>query len=409
MAGDGRISVTSFLVYLKAYGYANVTRRSDPIACSIRNVTMDQREELRSLYSVVCPRCETVSQADDLLCPYCGADRHGAVLTRGHASLLDVGIDDSAQAMLRAASVHVKDDRPAGQDGHEPGVKALASPPPTRLRQSRLVMVLAVGVCFVLGAYAWIRTASYQSAGQSKTDVVSSGGTVRGLAAPVAPTARVEVIKKTPVVAHEDAKPLAQDGFLATTRLIKPVAFSGLAPHALPCIVVTGPTSLSDTPWCDKPAAIQGELLASKANSETGAVPLQTVDRAARNKVSVASRPVASHSTNTRGHSSDAHARATTKSVRGKPEPQPVRRAAKNDKTHARTGTPQRAAIPAQKKAAVPVPYVEKPKSIPPPVKPGMTSSGSWTPSTAHEPSENRSLATQDDTSITVRGRGEAH
>ena len=47
------------------------------------DVTVDSRRQSSSPYSVICPRCETVSSVEEAACPYCGADRHGAVMTRG--------------------------------------------------------------------------------------------------------------------------------------------------------------------------------------------------------------------------------------------------------------------------------------------------------------------------------------
>ncbi|SAK83106.1 hypothetical protein AWB76_05705 [Caballeronia temeraria] len=49
---------------------------------------MEQRGDGSSLYFVICPRCETLSAVEESVCPFCGADRHGAVLTRGAGTAL---------------------------------------------------------------------------------------------------------------------------------------------------------------------------------------------------------------------------------------------------------------------------------------------------------------------------------
>src|SRR5579875_1243554 len=42
---------------------------------------MTQPESSLTLDAVICGRCHAISPADEHTCPYCGADRHGAVFT----------------------------------------------------------------------------------------------------------------------------------------------------------------------------------------------------------------------------------------------------------------------------------------------------------------------------------------
>ncbi|SPB18011.1 hypothetical protein NOV72_05210 [Caballeronia novacaledonica] len=339
---------------------------------------MDQREELRSLYSVVCPRCETVSQADDLSCPYCGADRHGAVLTRGHASLLDVGIDDAARAMVRAASSRVGESQRVEPDGaeqslHEAGVRPLLSAPLKRFSRNRLVVVLTVCLLFVIGAYAWIRNASHENAGQSKPVVASAAGTVRELTAPVAPQAGSNGPKKTGAAKHEETILLAQDRSLALTYPMN----HGFVGSASPCMVITGIPSLSATSWCSKLA--------------TAPTIVETAEKGNREKVSAARRPPSNHSISTRGHASKAHVHANGKPARGRSEAQATRHAGRQGKTRSRPGMPPRAASPSRKES---LGSTQQP-----------TSSGNEPPGKP----DDRSTATRSETSPRNRGRGEAH
>lgn len=348
---------------------------------------MDQREALRSLYSVVCPHCESVSQADEPLCPYCGADRHGAVLARGHASFFEVGVDDSAHAMLQAASLHMSERFTAELDSREQDMREPDIASPISLLQRNwlaVVAALAVGACVVLVAYAWVRIASYESAGRSKTDLASAAGTVRENFETFAPAARLDRGRNAGASVQDKTISVAQERFLGMSRPMNHPESSGFLRHAPLCIAVEGLPSLFETPWCDKPTPIRGAL--SDANG------------------SLARRALASHSTSTRGHSFDVNARLKSKAVRGRSSTQPARHATINDKTRKGTDTRQRAVAPVQTKAESP--YIEKPKSIS--ARLGPTSFVGVTPGTTDEPVDHGHTA-RDDPSFTTRGRGEAH
>lgn len=184
---------------------------------SNRYVTMNQREELRSLYCVVCPRCESVSPADNLSCPYCGADRHGAVLTRTQASLF--GMDESARAMVRAASSQVggmrrdqTDDATAA--GHADRSATLLSMPSSFAVKRSSITVLAVGICIVIGISAWVRTSHSPGASNGDENRVSAVGTVHKLP-PVAPAARTQPRDAAGSSTSDDAVARAQERFVA--------------------------------------------------------------------------------------------------------------------------------------------------------------------------------------------------
>ena len=357
---------------------------------------MDQREALRSLYSVVCPHCESVSQADEPLCPYCGADRHGAVLTRGHASFLEVGVDDTAHALLQAASVHLSERSPAESDSREQDMREADIASPFSLLQKNWLAVaaaVAVGACVVLGAYAWVRTASYES----RTDVASAAGIVRENFTTFAPAARLDRGRNAGASVQDKTVLVAQERFLGMSRPMNHAESSGFLRHAPLCIAVEGLPSLFETPWCDKPTSIRAALSGANATS------VQTSERAAH--VSLARRALASHSTSTRGHSFDVNGRLKIKAVRGQSSTQPARRATSNDKTGKGTDTRQRAAAPVEKRAEIS--YIEKPKSIS--ARLGPTSFVDAAPGTTHEPYFGHGHTARDDPSVTTRGRGEAH
>jgi hypothetical protein len=362
---------------------------------------MDQREELWSAYFVVCPRCESVSQADDVSCPYCGADRHGAVLTRGHASL---EVDGSAAALVRAAASRFPD-KPI--DTASPALPA--SPATPMLSRNRLYAALAVGLCVVLGAYGWLRTSSSENAGVVNAELASAAGSVRKLAAPVVATAHPRAPKTTGNVEHDGTIPLAQDQFVALVNPISRAAFSTGGPaHGQPCSVTSGSASVFDTRWCDtsspSSSSTQAAPLAEKPASLAAPVIVQTPDRVARDDVSVARRTEPVRPSAKAAHPpSKVQARTNKKEARAKPEPKSSRRTTTAEKKQSRNRAPQRAAASTQKKAEAPHP--DRTGTIAAPIKPAMTASGSWTPTPAPESYESRlsadnhGAATRDDTS----------
>lgn len=122
---------------------------------------MDQRSGSLSLYSVICPRCETLSSVEESSCPYCGADRHGAVLTSGAITAVQA-VEASRGArrhLLELTDVNRVECFPnrAGYEARLPGpavdrVSVLEAP---RRSNSMLATVAMAGV--VIGACVLVR------------------------------------------------------------------------------------------------------------------------------------------------------------------------------------------------------------------------------------------------------------
>lgn len=371
---------------------------------SNRYVTMDQREELRSLYCVVCPRCESVSPADDLSCPYCGADRHGAVLTRAQASLL--GIDEAARALVRAASSQVGDMRrdqvdDATRADSANQSAALVSSPTYFAVKRKWAAVLTVGVCVLAGIVAWVRTSHSPGAGEPHDDRVSVVGTVHKLP-PVAPAARSDDV--APGGSASDA----QARFLAMTNA------PGRAIFALPASMDIAPCATASMPACDTLAESQ----ASSTAADTGGSTATVVPEAPHSIASASAKPAARKhgrvehaSVSTRQAPTHSRAHANERTTHAQPAPRSVRHAKKIDKTHPRVRTVQRTVAPPRGEAdASDAPGAG---TVAPVADPAMTSSASWKPGSGSEPNDNlrsrigRLLPAG--VAATNKGRGEAH
>ncbi|SAL82279.1 hypothetical protein AWB74_06214 [Caballeronia arvi] len=373
---------------------------------------MDQREEWRSLYSVVCPRCESLSQADDLPCPYCGADRHGAVLTRADASLLE--IDEAVRAMVRAASARVLDDSSDGSNGsgaapQEVGTGSwLLSSRAPLLERNTLLAVMAVGLCGILGSYGWVRNALNDGVGGSKTEAVSAVGNVRE---PASPVAQLGSAKTTGIVDNKESIPLAQDHFLAMVRPMNRAAFMlhGVSPLP-PCIVTALPASVFEARWCDATALTRSGVEARGVNAWAGTIVLRTAEKTLRDTTRASRPPESSRTTSTRHRTSYADPRVDNRAAHAKSAQQPARHVAGTTKTHAEMRMPQHAA-PLRKKTEVS--HVERPNGVPLLVEPATTSSGnrrsSATPDRFDGPLQAGNRGPTVRPSPINTGRGDAH
>jgi hypothetical protein len=326
---------------------------------------MDQREEWRSLYSVVCPRCESISEADDLSCPYCGADRHGAVLTRARADASLAVIDDALRAMVRAASSRVSDASSIGADDSGPSPQDAESGSSFPSSRIPLFAVMAVGVCIVLAAFGWIRTASDEGAGRLKADAMDAARIVRKLVAPAAASAQPGSTKTTGPVEHEGSLALAQDRFYAMASPMSRAAFGvhGL-PQASPCSVTARPASVFDAQWCDISSSMQGALAGGSATDRAGTTVLQTAGKAPRDNIGIATPTEMS----ARSHSSYVSAPASQRVARAQSAPKPVSQVAGTKKVHPDTHVSQHAKAPVRKKTqstgGKPVPTIRADASL---------------------------------------------
>ncbi|KIG10760.1 hypothetical protein AWB72_03562 [Caballeronia concitans] len=369
---------------------------------------MDQHDELRSLYSVICPRCQSISPADDIACPYCGADRHGATLTRA----------DESAAVLRESS---SSGHGAQMEGYEPDRRAptMEASSPSFLALARVLsprpnraILLAVSVCFVAGAYALMH-ATLNNGARSQHTGVSAVGTV-GLAAPISPADRTNERPATKTKEGSESSRFAPNRLLAFETSLQRVAFivPGSA-QMTPCSVTPAAALGLDMLWCD-PRANKGVGKAIDSREER---PMKA-DEAKRDRLMNA-RP----STNAQRTVRVEEKQRVTPSV-GKSKPTVASKSnacsGKGDackKKAASRGSlmdkkPQRTASREKKLEAS---YTQSPTVLPPVVNPAMTSAGSWTPSTSPEP---YAAALHEDTSRTVphprattsnKGRGEAH
>ncbi|VXC67939.1 conserved hypothetical protein [Burkholderia sp. 8Y] len=377
---------------------------------------MDQREELRSLYCVVCPRCESVSQADDISCPYCGADRQGAVLTRTQASLF--GIDEATRAMVRAASSQVRDVRrdssnAAPQTSEERRVAALLPSLTGVVVKRNWIIVLAVVVCVLLGSYAWVRSAHSPGIGESPGDRVSAAGTVHKLA-PIAPPTPSKEDSATESVEKGRSIPLAENRFLAMAGALgrDPFSLPALSGRT-PCSAMTEPASLSGMPLCDSIAFSQAPLLTSETVPEP---PVRKTSTIAASTEPPPTKAVTRTHARAEHQSAKARHQPTHVRVRAKEKTGPtlrsVRHAKKTDKTHSRSRAAQRTPAPGQEEADALSTGVQRADAVAPPSNPAMTTAGSWSPNSAtggNRARSNTDSPSQPGTPALNQGRGEAH
>jgi hypothetical protein len=199
----------------------------------------EHREDERPRYAVLCPRCETISNAADQFCPYCGADRHGAVITRTNLSLLEAGeagrtgtfkASHRSQALIsEMPSSH----REAGD------VRRF----PTRYR---LLAMMTVSACMVIGYYGLTRMTAARSSGEPSPDLVSSSGVVHKVfASPEGGQSRV-------TNKSEERIALTRNDFAVAAAPIIRVAFNLHTPaQAARCTMAARPTVSFDIGWCD--------------------------------------------------------------------------------------------------------------------------------------------------------------
>jgi hypothetical protein len=142
--------------------------------------SMDQRGTSLSLYSVICPRCETVSPMDQPACPYCGADRHGAVLTKGAATA--VRAVEAARAVLhhayeRGELTPIEPIRPMQRDALLP-VTARPLGLPASGRRIHPVLIAGVIAGVALGVVSWIRADLERASPRARLQTVSAAGEI---------------------------------------------------------------------------------------------------------------------------------------------------------------------------------------------------------------------------------------
>ncbi len=379
---------------------------------SNRYVTMNQREEWRSLYCVVCPRCESVSPADDLSCPYCGADRHGAVLTRTRASLFE--FDEAARAMVRAASSQVGEMRrnqtnDATPSGSADQSAALLSLPSSFALKPGSIVLLVVGVCLLIALYAWVRISHRPAAHEAHENRVSAAGTVHKLAA-VAPAAPSDRHDATGRSAPAEAVSLAQENFVAMAGT------SGRATFGLPasadiasCGITAGPAWLASVPVCDSLAATQASHISEAPHSIASSV---TMTSPANTKAATPTHGRVEHTSASARHASTRpRAHAHERTTHAQHALRSAGHAKKVDKTHPRVRNAQRASTAARGESdAFDAPGVG---ALAPAGDPAMTSTGSWKPGSvpdSHDTLRSRLRALLPaGTAATNKGRGDAH
>ncbi len=163
---------------------------------------MEQRGD-GSLYFVICPRCETLSSVEESVCPFCGADRHGAVLTRGAETALRAV--EAARGVTRQFAPQGEVARvrwPARSRTYEArlpaparasianGAAVLATGRPSHSILATVVMAAVVlGACFLARAYF----EQHGSTPRAGTLPVAVAGTVRPIETKAAPIAAINI------------------------------------------------------------------------------------------------------------------------------------------------------------------------------------------------------------------------
>ncbi|SAK65696.1 hypothetical protein AWB82_03619 [Caballeronia glebae] len=318
---------------------------------------MEQRGDGSSLYFVICPRCETLSSVEESVCPFCGADRHGAVLTRGAETALRAV--EAARGVTR--NIHERGELvpvrwPARVRDYEPRLPAPASQASsaavleTERASNSILATVVMGAavlvaCFLARAY-FDQQGSTPRAG---TLPVAVAGTVSP-----APT------KTDVTLSNIDSADRIVDGA------------SRSAPHpsvesASPFIPVKASSKENARQRVVPERSIEKKNSTSSSR-QTLRTTSKTTSKTASKTASVpASKPV-SKSAAACPHKSDRACAEAKKSYASKTEP-------KQRQTRAASHT----APVAQTKAGAK--EFQKVAAIAPPVKPAMTADDSWRPS----------------------------
>ncbi len=300
------------------------------------DVTVDQQGVRSSPYSVICPRCETLSSVEESACPFCGADRHGAVLTRGAETAV------RAVAAARGVTRHFpaygeanRLEKALGRlEGREPRLPApvTAGVPeqPRRTSNSMLATVAMAGV--VLGACVIARAyfENHGSTARAAAVPVAVAGPVRA-AAPNLDSADRIVESRAP----DAARPAA-----STASPLIPVVASS-KDSAQQAVV-------HETPVVKKTAAPRAQV-ARKGASKPASV-----------KVSAACSPKSD-----RACAKTAQRQASKSKVEVKQQKAGKPQQRRQEAAKGKPGTKE----------------FQKVAAIPAPVKPAMTAEGSWKPS----------------------------
>lgn len=343
---------------------------------------MDEQEELRSLYSVICPRCQSVSQAGDIACPYCGADRHGAVLTRADEPLAPH--EEFVQAELPASFT----------------VGSVSVPATKRNRTAVFAVVLGV----VAVSYGLVRAPSHESAQISAVDQVSATGAVRSAAS----------VNRAALSGNDRA--------MQTDTSLRVVAFGVPVRSPLPPCEVEGAAAFGLRMfWCD----------ALSLGRPVLPLGMNTPDNAAAAALTSARKDVESSGT-TKSRPSTKSERNESRIYASAKEKESGKRLAGSRKTMAcghkkseacNAKSPVRAYAAGEKRQRAPhvASSARKRENVESfrgssiganASNPAMTSAGSWTPPTNAEPIMATGQAESGASSQGVkapRGRGEAH
>jgi hypothetical protein len=298
------------------------------------DVTPDQRASNSSPYSVICPRCETLSSVEESACPFCGADRHGAVLTRGAETA--VRAVEAARGVTRRFREYGEAGRAEKRlgrlEGNEPRLPAPAATLDDRQRTSNSVLAtvamagVVLGICVIARAYFENREPLTRAVAMP----VAVAGAVREAPPPAieaadrlvetrpADAARPAADKPSPVI------PVVASSKDSTRQAVvaeRPVAKKGAAPRA-------------QTSHKAVAAKAPGSRTAASCNQKSDRACAKTAQRNA--------------------------SKAAPKQQKTASKPQPQRQEAARSKPGAKD--------------------FQKVAAIPAPVKPAMTADGSWKP-----------------------------
>jgi hypothetical protein len=317
---------------------------------------MDQRVNQRgtslSLYSVICPRCETVSPMDQPACPYCGADRHGAVMTKGAETA--VRAVEAARAVLRHAYergeiARAEPIRAYETDARLPvlarplGLAMIVPEPPAPERRLHPAAIAGVLAGMALAVFAWIRSDLDRAAPRARLAAVSAAGEIGKVAEKAPPTRYFAMTLPTGAMTCCGVAPIAP--------------FSGASSAK------ESPSPVKSVDLAEKPPAVKVDEVRrsiSKPNSrikhKDARIVVKTVSK--RQKVAACSakgtKVCAEHAPR---HASAEKAPAKRQTVRSAQRNTPAARAKPDPSTFQRVIAP------------------------PKPVKPAMTSDDSWKPS----------------------------
>jgi hypothetical protein len=311
---------------------------------------MDQRAGGSSLYLIICPRCESLSSVEESVCPFCGADRHGAVLTKGAETAVRAveaarGVTRHFQEPSEVARVRWSV-RPRRREPRLPApATATASTvviEPQRASNSILATVAMGGVvisaCFLIRAYFEQHPSTARAAGLPVA-VAGSVGQQNPPKVDVAPQRIVEATHRGP--ANSSAE---------TPSPLMAVAASSEVHDAPPVVVPERPVAAKHP--------------ASRAQHAVKAAPktVSKTDSKAVSKVASKAKPAAAC----------AH-----KAGRACTEP-PQRRVASAEPKN-RQASKSSSPAPVARTKTAPKEF-QRVAAIPAPVKPAMTTDGSWKP-----------------------------